>query len=77
MMVVMKIQSRDEKEVNSKRLFDKKIELYQSILESIFKMDDDNIIDQEEIQIVENKIGEAALVASAVLVSGFSSLSVS
>ena len=73
MMVVMKIQSRDEKESEfSKRLFDKKIELYQAILKSIFKMDDDNIIDKEEIQSIENKIGEAALVASALLVSGFS-----
>lgn len=73
MMVVMKIQSRDEKENEfSKRLFDKKIEMYQSILETIFRIDDDNVIDKKEIQDIENRIGETALVASSVLVSGFS-----
>ncbi len=73
MMVVMKIQTRHEREGEfAKRLFDKKIEMYQSILEIIFKVDDDNVIDVDEIQLIENKIGEAALVANADLVSGFS-----
>jgi len=73
MMVVMKIQSRNEREGEfAKRLFDKKIEIYQNIIEYIFKMDDDNIIDKEEIETIENKIGEAAMVASADLVSAFS-----
>jgi len=73
MMVVMKIQSRHEREGEfAKKLFDKKIEMYQIVLELIFKMDDDNIIDKEEIESVENKIGEASMVASAELVSAFS-----
>jgi len=73
MMVVMKIQTRHEREGEfAKRLFDKKIDMYQTILEVIFKMDDDNIIDKDEIEEVENKIGEAAMVASADLVSVFS-----
>ncbi len=73
MMVVMKIQSRHEREGEfAKRLFDKKIDMYQTILELIFKMDDDNIIDKDEIEEVENKIGEAAMVASSDLVSVFS-----
>ena len=73
MMVVMKIQSRHEREGEfAKRLFDKKIEMYQVVLELIFKMDDDNIIDKKEIEEVENKIGEAAMVASSNLVSVFS-----
>ena len=73
MMVVMKLQSRHEREGEfAKRLFDKKIEMYQVVLKLIFKMDDDNIIDKEEIEEVENKIGEAAMVASSDLVSVFS-----
>lgn len=73
MMVVMKIQSRHEREGEfEKRLFDKKITMYQTILELVFKMDDDNIIEKEEIEEVENKIGEAAMVASSNLVSVFS-----
>ena len=73
MMVVMKIQTRHEREGEfAKRLFDKKIDMYQTILEVIFKMDDDNIIDKDEIEEVENKIGEAAMVASSDLVSVFS-----
>jgi len=73
MMVVMKLQSRHEREGEfAKRLFDKKIEFYQTILEVIFKMDDDNIIDKEEIEEIENKIGEAAMVASSELMSAFS-----
>lgn len=73
MMVVMRIQSSHEKNTEfSKRLFDTKIELYKSILETIFKIDDDNVIDKSEIQQIENEIGVAALVANAKLVSGFS-----
>ncbi len=73
MMVVMKIQSRHEREGEfAKRLFDKKIDMYQTILALVFKMDDDNVIDKEEIEEVENKIGEAAMVASSNLVSVFS-----
>lgn len=73
MTVVMKIQSRHEREGEfAKRLFDKKIDMYQNILELVFKMGDDNIIDKEEIEEVENKIGEAAMVASSKLVSVFS-----
>jgi hypothetical protein len=73
MMVVMKIQSQHEREGEfAKRLFDKKVDMYQTILETIFKMDDDNIIDKDEVEDVENKIGEAAMVASADLVSVFS-----
>ena len=73
MTVVMKIQSRHEREGEfAKRLFDKKIDMYQNILELVFKMDDDNIIDKEEIEEVENRIGEAAMVASSKLVSVFS-----
>ncbi len=73
MMVVMKLQTRHEREGEfAKRLFDKKIEMYQVILETIFKIDDDNIIDKEEIELIENQIGVAAMVANSDLVSAFS-----
>ena len=73
MMVVMKLQTRNEREGEfAKRLFDKKIEMYQVILETIFKIDDDNIIDKEEIELIENQIGVASMVASSELVSAFS-----
>ena len=50
-------------------LFEKKIEIYEKYLEFIFRMDDDNLIEQREIQEVENQTGVIALVAGKELVS--------
>lgn len=69
MLVMMKIQSKEDKEKEySSFVFEKKLEIYKSLLDDIFKMDDDNVIDREEISNIENKIGVASLVASEKLV---------
>ncbi len=73
MTVVMNLQSRQEKEKEfSSKLFEKKLEIYQDLLKLIFSSDDDNILENSEIQEIENKIGEASIVASSKLVSSFS-----
>ena len=69
MMILMQYQMQSEERKEFKTmLFDKKLELYRELLEMIFQMDDDNMISEDEVQKVENKIGELALVASEDLV---------
>ena len=73
MTIVIKLQSRQEKEKEfASKVFEKKLMIYQELLQILFKADDDNILDDDEIQQIENKIGEASIVANAKLVSCFS-----
>ena len=73
MTIVIKLQSKQEKEKEfASKVFEKKILIYQELLQILFKADDDNILDDSEIQSIENKIGEAAIVANSRLVSCFS-----
>lgn len=73
MTIVIKLQSRQEKEKEfASKLFEKKLMIYQELLMILFKADDDNILDDNEIQMIENKIGEASIVANSRLVSCFS-----
>ena len=73
MSIVIKLQSKQEREKEfASRLFECKINLYQELLQILFRADDDNILCDMEIQEIENKIGEVSIVASAKLVSCFS-----
>lgn len=73
MTIVIKLQSKQEKEKEfASKIFEKKLMIYQELLQILFKADDDNILDNNEIQCIENKIGEAAIVANSRLVSCFS-----
>lgn len=73
MSIVIRLQSRQEKEKEfSSKLFEKKILIYQELLQILFRADDDNLLADTEIQEIENKIGEAAIVANSKLVSCFS-----
>lgn len=69
-MILMQYQMQSEERKDFKTmLFDKKLELYREFLGLVFKMDDDNMISREEVQEVENKVGELALVAGNDLVN--------
>ncbi len=69
MTILMKLQSQHEQHKEfASRLFDKKIELYSRLIDTIFEMDDDKIITRQEINNVENRIGGCSLVASEELV---------
>lgn len=69
MMILMQYQMQSEERKEFKTmLFDKKLELYREFLGLVFKMDDDNMISRDEVQEVENKVGELALVAGNDLV---------
>ena len=72
MAIMMKVQIQQDKEREfSTQLFDKKIHIYERLLQLIFIMDDDGTIQREEIQAIENQIGTASLVANRDLVSSF------
>ncbi len=72
MAIMMKVQIQQDKEREfSTQLFEKKIDIYERLLQLIFTMDDDGTIQREEIQAIENHIGSAALVANRDLVSSF------
>jgi hypothetical protein len=69
MLIMFRLQSNQEKEKEfSSRVFEKKLQIYQELLMTIFMMDDDGLITPEEISDVENKIGVACLVAGERLV---------
>ncbi len=73
MTVMMQAQVKYEKDKeHSSRLFEKKLEIYQDLIRVIFAADDDNVIQIEEVQEIENKVGVACLVANANLVSTYS-----
>jgi hypothetical protein len=64
MTVMMRAQVKHER--------DKEYSIYQDLMSVIFAADDDNVIQIEEIQEIENKVGVACLVANEKLVSTFS-----
>jgi hypothetical protein len=68
MMLRMQVLSEQKREY-SIHLFENKLKIYQDLLSSIFKSDDDNIITKDEIMTIENNIGLACLVANEVLVN--------
>lgn len=73
MAIIMKWQYEEERKREYEvHVFKAKLKVYQELLELIFKMDDDGIIEKDEITAIENKVGEACLVASASLVSKLS-----
>ena len=70
MTLILKVQYKEEeKREYTSIVFTTKIKIYEELLELIFSMDDDNKIEEEEITKIENKIGEACLVANGKLVS--------
>lgn len=72
MALMMKAQSQQDKEKEfSARVFEKKLELYQELLNTLFLIDDDDLIEKQEVQEVENQIGVCCLVANVDLVSLF------
>ena len=73
MIVMIKIQSQQEKEKEfSSRLFEQKLSIYQKLVDTLFKTDDDNLLTKSEIQEIENQIGAACLLSSIETVSIFS-----
>jgi hypothetical protein len=69
MLILLQFQMRSEQEKDFRgRLFERKLDLYREFLVLVFALDDDNIITKDEIQDVENKVGELSLVASANLI---------
>jgi hypothetical protein len=71
--IILRFQAQQEKEtIFSSSLFERKLQIYESLLMSIFMADDDNRVTREEVLDIENKIGLACLVANADLVSVFS-----
>lgn len=69
MLILLQFQMRSEQEKDFRgRLFERKLDLYREFLVLVFSLDDDNLISKDEIQEVENKVGEISLVASGDLV---------
>lgn len=69
MMLLMQYQLKSEQEKDFKAiLFERKIQIYRAFLNTVFKMDDDNVIDRQEVQEVENMLSEISLVGSQELV---------
>ncbi len=72
MAIMLRLQAQQEKEREyATTLFERKLQIYEKLLMTIFKTDDDNLISREEIQEVENQIGLACLMANEELVSSF------
>ncbi len=72
MAVMLRLQAQQDKEREyAITLFERKLQIYEKLLTTIFKTDDDNRISREEIQEVENQIGLACLMANEELVSSF------
>lgn len=69
MLILLQFQMRSEQEKDFRgRLFERKLDLYREFLVLVFSLDDDNVIAKDEIQEVENKVGELSLVASSQLI---------
>ncbi len=69
MLILLQFQMRSEQEKDFRgRLFERKLDLYREFLVLVFSLDDDNVITKDEIQEVENKVGELSLVASGELI---------
>ena len=72
MVVMLRLQAKQDQEREfSSTVFERKLRLYEQLLATIFKADDDNRITKDEVQDVENQIGVACLVANKDLVSIF------
>jgi len=72
MVIMLRLQTKQDKEREfSIALFERKLQIYEKLLDTIFKADDDNIISKDEVQDIENQIGVACLVANEDLVSMF------
>jgi hypothetical protein len=72
MAAMIKMQARQEKEKEATaKVFEYKVQLYNDLLNDIFRCDDDNVLSDTEINEIENKIGIACLVAGESLVSAF------
>lgn len=72
MTIMMRSQLQQDKDREfSSQLFQKKIDIYEKLLQLVFSMDDDGTISRDEIQAIENQIGIASLVAHRDLVSRF------
>ena len=70
MALVMRSQMKQETEKEyASIIFDKKLQIYQTLLTHLFSIDDDRLLDESEIHTVENHIGLACLVANRTLVS--------
>ncbi len=73
MVIMIRLQSNIDKEREfSVSLFERKLQIYEKLLSTLFKADDDNVISKAEIQDIENQVGVACLVANRALVSIFS-----
>ena len=64
--------TREQEREHRNMLFDKKLEVYRDFLQTIFKADDDNILSDDEVQDIENKVGVMCLFANEKLVAQFS-----
>lgn len=72
MAIMLRLQAKQDKEREfSSTLFERKLQIYEKLLATIFEADDDNRISKSEVQNVENQIGVACLVANEDLVSIF------
>jgi hypothetical protein len=73
MAAILKWQHREklQREYEA-HVFREKLKIYQELLKLIFEMYDDMKIDHEEITAIENKVGEACLVAGEDLVKNLS-----
>ena len=72
MASMIKMQATQDKEKEyAAKIFDYKVTIYDKLITAIFKSDDDNILDKEEIGAIENHVGIACMVANEKLVSQF------
>jgi len=70
MALIMRNQIDQEKNKEfASSIFERKLSIYQDLLEIVFSIDDDKIIEDAEIHALENQIGIACLVADKKLVS--------
>lgn len=70
MALIMRNQIDHEKHKEfASSIFERKLSIYQELLEIVFAIDDDKIIEDAEIHALENQIGIACLVADKKLVS--------
>jgi hypothetical protein len=70
MAMIMRNQiDRETNKEFASRIFEQKIIIYQDLLATVFSIDDDGVLDEEEIHALENQVGVACLVANKQLVS--------
>lgn len=70
MALIMRSQiDRETNKEFASRIFEQKLIIYQELLATVFSIDDDSMIEDEEIHALENQIGVACLIANKELVS--------